>query len=463
VIVQFIAIHAIIAQFDRGIFIALIIFLITYFVLAEVMSRKVSKISQKVSKQGESLNGLFFESVNNIKTVKVMSIAETLYIPLAKKTEELFQTISKRIFWYRSRISLLWYLAYTFKIGMIFFIAHGILVGHYEIGFLILANGYFSNLHQSIDALSDANVDFAVSKVGIARAKEILNEPIKIEDDEGKVSFPIDWKKILIKNLSFAYNDEKSKNKILNNISFEINRGEKVGIIGVSGAGKSTLFKLLLKEREEFEGDILFETEPSEGTERTRTEESEGHRESFSSSVSIKQIKKNSYFQKVSVVLQETEVFNFSLRDNITITNETQVGNEKLLKQSLITAHLTEMIKKLPQGLDTLIGEKGVKLSGGEKQRLGLARAIFKQPEILLLDEATSHLDLESEEKIRDSLHKFFEKEVTAIVIAHRLTTIREMDKILVIEDGKLIEAGNFSELIEKEGRFHQLWEKQRF
>jgi ABC-type multidrug transport system fused ATPase/permease subunit len=118
-------------------------------------------------------------------------------------------------------------------------------------------------------------------------------------------------------------------------------------------------------------------------------------------------------------------------------------------------------MKKLPQGVDTVVGEKGVKLSGGEKQRVGIARAVFKKPEILLLDEATSHLDIESEETIRDSLHKFF-KSVTAIVIAHRLTTIKEMDKIIVIEDGKIIESGSFEDLYKKKGRFWGLWEKQK-
>jgi len=145
-----------------------------------------------------------------------------------------------------------------------------------------------------------------------------------------------------------------------------------------------------------------------------------------------------------------------------TTTNDSQKTNQELLERALVTAHITKIVNKLPQGLDTLIGEKGVKLSGGEKQRLGIARAIFKQPEILLLDEATSHLDLESEEKIRDSLYKFFEN-VTAIVIAHRLTTIREMDKILVIENGTIVESGSFDERITQQGRFYKLWEKQKF
>ena len=248
------------------------------------------------------------------------------------------------------------------------------------------------------------------------------------------MAFPSNWQKITARNLSFAYQE----NQVLKDISFEICRGEKLGIVGLSGAGKSTLFKLFLKEREEFTGDILF------------------------NDISIKQIKKNDYFQHVSIVLQDTEVFNFSLRDNITITNDTQKTNQKLLNKALMAAHIVELVDKLPQGLDTLIGEKGIRLSGGEKQRVGIARAIFKQPEILLLDEATSHLDLESEEKIRDSLHEFFEN-VTAIVIAHRLTTIREMDRILVLEDGQIIESGNFNELITRRGRFYELWNKQKF
>ena len=108
-----------------------------------------------------------------------------------------------------------------------------------------------------------------------------------------------------------------------------------------------------------------------------------------------------------------------------------------------------------------MIGEKGVKLSGGERQRVGIARAVFKEPEVLFLDEATSHLDVESEEKIQDSLHVFF-KNVTALVIAHRLTTIKEMDRILVLEGGRIIESGTFGELYNLKGRFFELWEKQK-
>lgn len=431
--VNLIAINIIIAGFDHKVLFFLIIFLLTYFFISFLMIRTAGQASYRVNKQEEVVNGLLFEAINNIRTVKVMSMFNTLYSILVKDMDILIQKIKVRIKWFQFRNNLLGFWAGAFKIGIIIVIIYGIMEGHYEIGFLILFNGYFSNLRESIDELSTTTQDFVTSKLSISRMKDILNEPITIDDNNGKVSFSKDWQKINFQNVSFSYGE----NEVLNNISFEVNRGEKVGIVGLSGAGKSTLFKLLLKEREEFKGDILFDD------------------------VSIKNIRKNDYFEQVSVVLQDTEVFNFSLRENIIITNSKQETNQKLLEQALTVAHISEFVHKLPQGLETIIGEKGVKLSGGERQRLGIARAIFKEPKILLLDEATSHLDLESEEKIRDSLHKFFEN-VTAIVIAHRLTTIREMDKILVIENGKIIESGNFDKLYADKGRFHELWEKQK-
>jgi ATP-binding cassette subfamily B protein len=262
--------------------------------------------------------------------------------------------------------------------------------------------------------------------------RDIFAEPVRIDDDKNKRMFPPEWKTISIRDVSFAYGNHV----VLDHVSFDIHRGERIGIVGLSGAGKSTLFKLLLKEYEDFTGDILFDD------------------------VSIRKIKKSAYFGHVAVVLQDTEVFNISLKDNITIASPGQ-GSKKMLEQALEVAHVKDFMKKLPDGVHTIIGEKGVKLSGGEKQRVGIARAIYKQPDVLFLDEATSHLDLESEEKIKDSLHQFFQ-EVTAVVIAHRLTTIQEMDRILLIENGKLLESGDFAALMKQRGRFFELWEKQR-
>jgi ABC-type multidrug transport system fused ATPase/permease subunit len=417
---------------DKIVGIIMLVFLFSYFFISFFMLKKASAVSQEVDIMEEGVTGLMFQTINNIRSVKVMTMTERISKMINVQIVELFGKIKKRIFRFQTRSTVLNFWTVIFRVGTIVVIVFGILDGHYEVGMLVLFNGYFNSLASSVDELSEATQDLIICKYGIARMKKTLDEPVLIDNEKNKVDFPEDWKKISVKNLSFAY----GKNKVLKDVSFEINRGERVGIVGLSGAGKSTLLKLLLKENESFNGEIFFDD------------------------LSIRKIKKKSYFNQVGVVLQDTEVFNFTLRDNITIASSKD-RSEKDLTQALDIAHVADFAYKLPHGLDTFIGEKGVKLSGGERQRLGIARAVYKQPEILFLDEATSHLDLESEEKIKDSLHKFFQK-VTAVVIAHRLTTIREMDKILVIEKGEIIESGSFEELFNAKGRFFELWEKQK-
>jgi ATP-binding cassette subfamily B protein len=431
--VNMIAMNIIISRFDIKVVLLMIAYLTTYFFFASKLLKNVGKAAIRVSAQEEVVNGTLFEAINNIRTVKVMSMAKALFQLVTKDSSELFSRLKRRIVGYQSTSHFLNTWSYFFKMLMVVVIAYGVANKHYEVGFLVMLNAYFNDLREAIDELSEAAQEFVTGKLNIGRIKKVLNEPVTIDNELGKSELPKNWGKIIFKNVSFSY----SNHQVLKNISFEVKRGEKIGIVGLSGAGKSTLFKLLLKEREGFGGKILFDNLP------------------------IDTIKISDYFKTVSVVLQDTEVFNLSLRDNITITNLDEGKNKKLLDKAIETAHITDFVDKLPQGLNTLIGEKGVKLSGGERQRLGIARAIFKEPQLLLLDEATSHLDLESEEKIKESLHEFFE-ETTAIVIAHRLTTIKEMDKILVMEQGTIVESGSFDELYDKHGRFYELWEKQR-
>lgn len=430
--INFIGMIYILSRFDKLVGLLMIIFLVTYFLVAYFMMKRASDASQQVDIMEEEMSGLMFQVLNNIRSVKVLAIAGKIMGMIEKQTTRLLKKIKKRILYFQIRSTTLNFWMVGFKIGTIILIAYGIIEGKYEVGILVLFNGYFNSLAKSVDELAEVSQDLAVCKYGIARMQRTLDEPVMIDNESGKMRLPEDWKKIEVKNLSFAY----GKSEVLKEISFEIKRGERIGIVGLSGAGKSTLFKLLLKENENFKGDILFD------------------------GLSIKKISKSSYFEQVGVVLQDTEVFNFTLKDNITISGRKN-RDEKKLADALEIAHVSDFIHKLPKGLDTYIGEKGIKLSGGERQRLGIARAVYKQPKILFLDEATSHLDLESEEKIRDSLHKFFQK-VTAIVIAHRLTTIRELDKILVIEQGRIVEMGSFNELYDLKGRFFELWEKQK-
>jgi ABC-type multidrug transport system fused ATPase/permease subunit len=406
------------------------IFLVLFFALARYFIPRAAAASLEVNKQEEVIQGTLFEIVANIRTVKILGAARALLEKLHLGYVEFVRRVQIRIWRNQSRVYFLAWFAELFRICGVGIIVYGLLHGTYEIGFIMLFYMFFGKVWESIGELANNVQEFTNARYAIERRRAMQQEPIRIDITEGKVRHPENWRMLHVRDVSFSYGG----NGALSNISFDVKRGEKIGIVGLSGAGKSTLFKLLLKEREDFTGEILFDDTP------------------------IQTIERESYFNHVSAVLQDTEVFNLTLAENIGISGAT---SQEHLDRALEIAHVTDFLHKLPNGLDTIIGEKGIRLSGGERQRLGLARAIYKAPQLLLLDEATSHLDSESEEKIRDSLAHFFEN-VTAIVVAHRLSTIRAMDKILVIEGGQLIESGSFDVLYEKRGRFFELWEKQK-
>lgn len=433
--VNFVGIIVIFAAFDFHISLFVGGFMLGYVFLSGFFMRRTSALSREVNVREEDIEGLTFESINNIRSVKVLGMSSSLEKRMLQKIAYAFEAIKQRTFWYQSRDWVLVIYGNAFSLSVIAYICYGIAHGRYELGLLVLFVEYFRKIWENIEELAKVLLDFVVAKYGVLRMTEMLAEPLGIDQTHGKLEFPKDWESIELKNVSFGYGPDR---KVLNDVSFTIRRGERIGIVGTSGAGKSTLFKLLLKEHESYGGDIVIGGTP------------------------LRDIRRTAFFKHSAVVLQDTEVFNFTLRDNITLANPEQSGEEALVQQAVETAHVTDFLARLPEGMATLIGEKGIKLSGGEKQRVGIARAVFKQPDILFLDEATSHLDLESEEKIRDSLHKFFQK-VTAVVIAHRLTTIKEMDRIIVLEDGRIVEQGTFAELHAKHGRFHELWEKQMF
>ena len=431
--VNFVSILVIIATVDPIISLGFGVFIISFALLSIVLMRPATRAARAVNAKEEELNGLLFEGINNIRTAKVLGMTGPLQKIMAESAAGLYAKVRSRVNYFQFRAFAVGVYSNAFKVIGIIFIIFGIANGHYEIGFLILFNGYFNRVSESVSELSDVSQDIVTAKYGIHRLKEVLDVRGEHDQERGKAAFPKDWKKIELKNVSFSYGEHD----VLDGITFTLNRGERLGVVGVSGAGKSTLFKLLLKENENYTGEILVD-----GT-------------------SLRDFKKSSYYEQAAVVLQETEVFNFSLKENITIANRAQAKKSAALGRALDIAHVTDFVKRLPGGIETLIGEKGIKLSGGERQRVGIARAVFKEPELLFLDEATSHLDLESEETIQDSLHTFFQ-DVTAVVIAHRLTTIKEMDRILLLEDGKILESGSFDELYAKQGRFYELWEKQR-
>jgi ATP-binding cassette subfamily B protein len=239
--------------------------------------------------------------------------------------------------------------------------------------------------------------------------------------------------RIDFKNVTFTH-DESESNTLFNDFSLTIRAGEKIGLVGHSGSGKTTLTKLLLRFSDLDKGLITIDGQ------------------------GISKVTQASLRKNIAYVPQEPLLFHRSLRENIAYGKPDATDDE--IRDAAKKAHATEFIDKLPQGLDTMVGERGVKLSGGQRQRIAIARALLKDAQILVLDEATSALDSESEKLIQASLNELM-KNRTAIVIAHRLSTIQKMDRIVVLENGVVIEDGSHGELLKQKGTYAQLWAHQ--
>ncbi len=266
---------------------------------------------------------------------------------------------------------------------------------------------------------------------GLDRTEEIMNVPV--EDDETIRTIKIANIKgdIEFKDVSFAYDEGK---EVLKNVSFSAPAGSVIALVGTSGSGKSTIAGLAASFLTQQSGTITID----------------GH--------DLSKVSLNSYRSQLGVVLQDDFLFDGTIRENILFAKP--AATEQQVQAAIDGAYVSEFSTKFELGLDTVIGERGIKLSGGQRQRVTIARAILANPRILILDEATSSLDTESESLIQESLKSLL-KGRTTFVIAHRLSTIRQADQILVIEQGKIAEYGKHDELIEKKGRYFELYTYQ--
>ena len=260
---------------------------------------------------------------------------------------------------------------------------------------------------------------------------DLLEKSSKIKDIKGAKDIEVNNAKVEFQNISFAY---EGKDKVLKDISFSIEPGQKVAIVGSSGSGKSTISKLLFRFYDVSSGQILIDGQD------------------------IKQYTQRSVQSAIGVVPQEPVMFNESIFYNISYGKYGATKEEVV--QAAKLAYIHDFISKLPLGYDTLVGERGLKLSGGEKQRMAIARVLLKNPPILIFDEATSALDSHSEKMVQKALDELAQKHTT-LVIAHRLSTIIDSSNIIVLGDGKVIEQGTHQELIQSGGEYKRLWEIQ--
>ena len=286
--------------------------------------------------------------------------------------------------------------------------------------FLLYANMFYEPVRQ----LVSINNLIAAGKASGERVFEVLDTPNEIENYKNPVNFPQRVNSIEFKNVSFSYDE---RNTIIQDLSFSIPEGTTTALVGATGAGKSTTANLLLRYYNLTEGQISIGNE------------------------NLEQIDLTSLRQKIGLVSQDPFLFDATVKENLLLANPTAKDNE--IWNALEVASAKEFVQALPSQENTMIGERGIRLSMGEKQRLTLARALLKDPPILVLDEATASVDVETEKYIQEALDRLI-KHRTTLIIAHRLSTIRNADQIIFMEDGKLMEKGNHKELVELGGKY---------
>lgn len=303
--------------------------------------------------------------------------------------------------------------------------------GHLQIGDISAVILILMNIYRPLNILGFAWREIKQGAVDLENMQELMESAPEVADIPQAPDLQVDKGAVRFSSVDFVH---QGRQQGLNSISFTAAPGEKIGIVGPSGAGKSTIVKLLFRFYDPVHGHVEIDGQD------------------------IAQVTQKSLREALGLVPQDVVLFNDTLHFNITYARPE--ATEAEVRDALKRAHLTEFVDSLPAGLQTRVGERGLKLSGGEKQRVGIARAILKDPAILVLDEATSSLDSSTEREVQAALDEAAEGR-TSLVIAHRLSTIRDADIILVIADGKLVEQGTHGELMAQNGIYARMWRHQ--
>lgn len=324
-----------------------------------------------------------------------------------------------------------WLVMQFFQLACLALAAYMTITGKITAGDIAVYLSYFSTFVMYISQLANLIPAIASGCEAVNSIDEILGSN-ELEDDRGKQSIGTLCGEYIFKNVVFHYKDDDRR--VLNGLDLVVKQGETVALVGESGSGKSTIVNLVTGFNYCTDGTVTVDGKD------------------------IKTVERASYRRQIAVVLQNSILFSGSVRDNITYGAKSV--SEEQLREVIREACLEDVIADLPQGLDTMIGEHGNRLSGGQRQRISIARALIRDPRVIILDEATSALDTVSEKHIQQAIENLG-KNKTMFIVAHRLSTVKNADKIAVIKDGRCVEFGTYDELVEKQGEFYKFRQLQ--
>jgi ATP-binding cassette, subfamily B, bacterial len=412
------------------------VFGVLMFTIKALIQTRINDNNKALEDIYEVSTNKFFEFSNNILTIKALNAVKVFKkaIFASDESKRLLQLTNNKLETHENFVRNIGETV-LIDLALIFLLVNDYLTGNISLGTFQLAFTNSWSITWAIISLSRIIFELNEAKIKISRLIPIFEERPEYHFGQGDLDKR--WNSLKIKHLNFDYTINEVTKPALFDICINLEKGKKYGFVGHSGSGKSTLTKLLVGLYKANSGDMVFSGKVDQPFYSLSEREVSGH---------------------IAIVLQETELFDLTFRENLTLLKA--VPEDDILRVVQIT-QLDQVLEKLPNGLDTHLGEKGYKLSGGEKQRLGIARALLTDAEIIIFDEATSALDSHTEALIQEAIEHEL-KDKTLILVAHRLSTLKNVDRVYVFAKGKIIEEGKFDTLVNlPTSYFHMLWNNQ--
>lgn len=400
--------------------------------LTGTLSKKIKTLQRSINRETNQISGVITESLRNIELVKSLGLTFPEIRRMNKQTENIYNLEMAKVERMRTLSFLQSMTLNVLQQSILFILLWLIFRNVLSTGELIAMQFISSSIFGPLQNLGTIIIQYREVDASLNNFQTLMNKPIeKRADDAVEIDAlqRIQFKDVVFKHKKAMYN-------AIDGISFDVKIGETIAFVGPSGSGKSTLIKLLVGLYQPIGGQILFNDVTSE------------------------KIRYNPLRRQMGFVTQDTQLFAGTIKDNLLFVKTDATDDEVIA--ALQKASATQMIAKADKGINTLLGENGMKLSGGEKQRISIARALLRKPRLLIFDEATSALDSLTEEDITNTIRTISKsQEQISILIAHRLSTIMHADTIYVLEKGKIVESGSHADLLEQKGLFYAMWRQQ--